>query len=66
LPRWREMWPWFGWPALAIALFGIHQALSRRRPSIRPLLLTLRVSVASIPTRSVSDSDSLPTTGASS
>jgi hypothetical protein len=31
LPRWRELWPWIGWPALAIGLFGIHQALTRRR-----------------------------------
>lgn len=30
LPRWRELWPWIGWPALAIALFGIHQVLARR------------------------------------
>jgi hypothetical protein len=30
LPRWRMMWPWFGWPALAIAFFGIHQILARR------------------------------------
>jgi hypothetical protein len=30
LPRWRELWPWIGWPAVAIALFGIHQALARR------------------------------------
>jgi hypothetical protein len=30
LPRWRELWPWIGWPALAIALFGIHQFLARR------------------------------------
>jgi hypothetical protein len=29
LPRWREIWPWFGWPALAIALFSIHQVFSR-------------------------------------
>ncbi len=29
LPRWREIWPWFGWPALVIALFGIHQILKR-------------------------------------
>jgi hypothetical protein len=33
LPRWRELWPWIGWPALAIALFGIHQVLARRRLS---------------------------------
>jgi len=31
LPRWRETWPWIGWPALAIALFGIHCVLVRRR-----------------------------------
>ena len=30
LPRWRELWPWIAWPALAIALFGIHQVLARR------------------------------------
>jgi hypothetical protein len=30
MPRWREMWPWIGWPALAIVLFGIHQMLARR------------------------------------
>ena len=29
LPRWREIWPWFGWPALAIALFSIHQILKK-------------------------------------
>ena len=31
LPRWRELWPWIGWPVLAIALFAIHQVLVRRR-----------------------------------
>ena len=30
LPRWRELWPWIGWPALVIVLFGIHQTLARR------------------------------------
>jgi hypothetical protein len=30
-PRWLDLWPWFGWPALAVALFGIHQVLVRRR-----------------------------------
>jgi hypothetical protein len=29
LPRWREIWPWFGWPALVIALFIVHQVLAR-------------------------------------
>jgi hypothetical protein len=31
LPRWLDLWPWFGWPALAVALFGIHQMLVRRK-----------------------------------
>jgi hypothetical protein len=30
LPRWRELWPWISWPALVIALFGIHQFVARR------------------------------------
>jgi hypothetical protein len=28
-PRWLDMWPWFGWPAFAVALFGIHQVVVR-------------------------------------
>ena len=31
LPPWLAMWPWVGWPVLAIILFGIHQLLVRRR-----------------------------------
>jgi hypothetical protein len=34
LPPWLEMWPWVGWPFLAIALFSVHQLLARR--SSRP------------------------------
>jgi len=30
-PRWLDLWPWFGWPALVVALFGVHRALVRRR-----------------------------------
>jgi hypothetical protein len=30
-PRWLEMWPWFAWPALVVALFAVHQLLVRRR-----------------------------------
>ena len=30
MPRWRETWPWIGWPVLAIVLFCIHQMLARR------------------------------------
>jgi hypothetical protein len=36
LPRWLEMWPWFGWPGLAILVFGIHQysrGIGRNVPS---------------------------------
>jgi hypothetical protein len=35
-PRWLELWPWFGWPALAVALFGAHQVLARRRTRPAP------------------------------
>jgi hypothetical protein len=31
LPRWRQLWLWIAWPALAIALFGLHQVLTRRK-----------------------------------
>jgi hypothetical protein len=30
-PRWLDLWPWFAWPALAVALFGIHQVLVWRK-----------------------------------
>jgi hypothetical protein len=30
-PRWQELWPWFGWPVFAVALFGLHRVLARRR-----------------------------------
>jgi hypothetical protein len=30
-PRWLDLWPWFAWPALAVALFALHRALVRRR-----------------------------------
>ena len=30
-PRWLDLWPWFGWPALVVALFGIHRVLVRRK-----------------------------------
>jgi hypothetical protein len=30
-PRWWAMAPWDGWPALAVALFSVHQVLVRRR-----------------------------------
>jgi hypothetical protein len=29
-PRWLALWPWFTWPALVVALFGLHQVLIRR------------------------------------
>jgi hypothetical protein len=30
-PRWLDLWPWFGWPAAAVALFGVHRVLVRRK-----------------------------------
>jgi hypothetical protein len=29
LARWQEVWPWFSWPALAIAVFCLHHVLER-------------------------------------
>jgi hypothetical protein len=31
LPHWFALWPWVGWPVLAILLFSIHQLLVRSR-----------------------------------
>jgi hypothetical protein len=30
-PRWLELWPWFSWPALVVAFFGVHRVLVRRK-----------------------------------
>jgi hypothetical protein len=30
LARWQEIWPWFGWPALVIAIFCLRHVLERR------------------------------------
>jgi hypothetical protein len=32
LARWQEVWPWYGWPALAIVIFCLHHVLERRLP----------------------------------
>ncbi|MGO9921998.1 MAG: hypothetical protein ACLQIB_45790 [Isosphaeraceae bacterium] len=37
-PRWQELWIWIGWPAVAVALFGIHQVLVRRKQSSQAVL----------------------------
>jgi hypothetical protein len=29
LPRWRELWPWIGWPVCVIGLFGVRRLLAR-------------------------------------
>jgi hypothetical protein len=31
LPSWVTLWPWVGWPVVAIAFFCIHQVLVRRK-----------------------------------
>jgi hypothetical protein len=36
LPRGRDLWLWIGWPALVIAIFGIHQVFVRRPGSTGP------------------------------
>jgi hypothetical protein len=28
-PRWLQLWPWFAWPALVVALFSVHRVLAR-------------------------------------
>jgi hypothetical protein len=33
-PRWLELWPWFTWPALVVALFGLHRVLVRRKAAV--------------------------------
>jgi hypothetical protein len=33
-PRWLELWPWFTWPALVVALFGLHRLLARRKAAV--------------------------------
>jgi hypothetical protein len=45
-PRWLDLWPWFGWPALTVVLFALHRALVRRRrhgewSMVRPSEVTL-------------------------
>jgi hypothetical protein len=35
MPRWLTLWPWIGWPVIAIMLFGIHQVLVKGRPDQR-------------------------------
>jgi hypothetical protein len=35
LTRWLELWPWFGWPALVVALFGLHKLLVQRKRDTR-------------------------------
>jgi hypothetical protein len=35
-PRWLELWPWYSWPTLAVALFGMHRVLARRRRPLCP------------------------------
>ncbi len=37
-PRWLALWPWIGWPALAIVLFALHQRLVRRKRPGAPTL----------------------------
>jgi hypothetical protein len=45
LPRWLELWPWIGWPAIAVALFTIHQVLVQRRSGqVGPLLKAMETA----------------------
>jgi hypothetical protein len=33
-PPWRDLWPWLAWPALAVALFALHQRTTCRRYAV--------------------------------
>jgi len=33
MPHWLAIWPWISWPAIVIALFGVHQYLVCRKAS---------------------------------
>lgn len=33
LPEWLTVWPWFAWPAIAVALFVVHRRLVHRNQS---------------------------------
>jgi hypothetical protein len=57
-PRWLELWPWFAWPALAVAFFGLHQVLVRRRISLassRSVKLNNHSPSSSVSRRSVTN-----------
>src|SRR5262249_46123745 len=34
-PPWLEFWPWFTWPAFAVALFSLHRVLVRQQQQPR-------------------------------
>ena len=53
-PRWLELWPWFSWPALAVAFFGVHRVLVRRKApavSSSAARLTARIGADIFPIR---------------
>jgi hypothetical protein len=35
LPPWRELWPWIAFPVVPVALFVLHQWLSRTKKALR-------------------------------
>jgi hypothetical protein len=35
IPQWLDLWPWLGWPVLAVSLFAIHQLLVLRKERAR-------------------------------
>src|SRR5262249_8102949 len=52
LPRWLSLWPWLGWPVLAIVLFAVHQVLVWRQGRARSAALPTtraRPPFASVP-----------------
>jgi hypothetical protein len=45
-PRWLDQWPWFAWPAVAVALFGVHRVLVQRKGLKRTASVLARISSA--------------------
>jgi hypothetical protein len=35
LPQWLDLWPWLGWPVVAVGLFAVHQFLVLRKDRAR-------------------------------
>lgn len=53
LPHWLAIWPWIGWPVIAIALFGVHQFLVWRR--MATAVHSTKVTIPKLPGRQLGE-----------